>query len=1363
MAREQNSVQAERAGRSHIAPISLVKLTTYTDRTAATVDKVFYFADRAVEYDYGNTGTDQVFLPVVSGGSRFFSGFVHIPQPDDLTAFGKSFDLVCSNEKFNGRRLVTLLQDYNLEGASIEIAQMLLSGAQMDAYKIAKVVDLTALDGDEHTVLFRGRVNQVSPITDSILTIKCVTELPTMAGSWLYASDETKTDPRDLGMRLPRVYGNAKRVPCVNYEVGWETTFAEPLDASETGAGYEIADGSGLPAGSFNIRVDGEEITCSAAAATTLTIDTRGVGPTSGAAHAAGALAVELIATATYVVSDRQSSALDELYVINPLNGKLLRLNSTDTPWTTNLADTTTISGETITTVQFTAAQLQALMDYFEAQSAAAEPASVSQQPVFTTPTTDVIRVPLSIREGFLSGALEPDPIAGPAGSDVQVWSSYPQFQLLIDATDADVEGAFLWAPSGSTPEATRTVKRFRLIIPGDFAPNANTCHVRASYDFFGENDSSTYTLTGGADTIFGDTWVTGWTDVSGSPALSNIERSSAPSSSTDEDFLCLFLDAGAATIDSGGVVFDHSGICVECELDPVNSPNPTEVAVTGGGGGSAGFGLRFFADLSGITGGLQEGGESFDSGTWETQSCVTAFDPTEKQEGTNSLKITYEPSAEGSAEVIDTDSLTDWTGTGATLALEASEGHSEGSYAIEAIADAASPCSAEFYDSGLGLDLTIDGNNDGTYLLFDVKFKHNGSTAGIQFRFGTDSSNYWEHGTGSIDTVAWPEDTWRTFRIPQIAPTGSPDEADINYFAVFFNQADQGSPASGMEVYIDNIRTVEWPTIVQNNGLGGVNMESGAYHLWRRKDSEPVDGDLPSWFYTHVFITDSAGSGTTLPAAYRKIEFAGFNVADETWVDEEDDDIDDTGVPDLTDVNVMHIEWRHLIGPYDRDLVAIVHLDFFRRDSVSYGAHPAGIIVHHIEETGGETIDTDSHDALVTALGAAAEWGFDLRSLGFEWEEILARMAYEARCNVVSVETAAGRVWKLLSANNSYGFGIPAGSSIITQTHELSDVGRSVDDLASHFSFRYGFDASLPGGGSEEGFKLALTAKPSVSDVPITTALITAAAARFGAIESGPIAFRCIQDPATAQDVAGYLVQERMANQRRVFELGAVAWFDALPYDVGDLARIVPPWQDLADETQLFDLDTDAANWIPGAATLSDESGTVFEGAGSMKILIDNGASNAIAGSGADELGPVNVTDRAISFMCFIPTGDLELIEWIGMRISSTAGGATNYAQFVKPASAFVENAWQRIEIPIRLADAWSTNGSVDLKAIINQYLRFRLLANDDGTTFIIVDDVRLVNPSTTCRLTSMSKEFGSHVWDLTAVEIPEAGLRTP
>ncbi|GAG38556.1 unnamed protein product, partial [marine sediment metagenome] len=43
--------------RGDIQRVKLLKITTFTDHDAQTVDRVFWLADRDVRYDYGNTGT----------------------------------------------------------------------------------------------------------------------------------------------------------------------------------------------------------------------------------------------------------------------------------------------------------------------------------------------------------------------------------------------------------------------------------------------------------------------------------------------------------------------------------------------------------------------------------------------------------------------------------------------------------------------------------------------------------------------------------------------------------------------------------------------------------------------------------------------------------------------------------------------------------------------------------------------------------------------------------------------------------------------------------------------------------------------------------------------------------------------------------------------------------------------------------------------------------------------------------------------------------------------------------------------------------------------------------------------------------
>ena len=1517
MARELDSGQAEFAGRSHIAPLAMAKLTTYTDRTAETVDKVFYFSTLAISnYDYGKTGDYKNFLPVITGGGDFFSGFIHVPQPEDLTSFSQSFDLRLSNYPINGERLIELLQAHNLEGASIEISQLLVdeimsSPVTLPLVKHKNIKKGTIFfsdlyKGDEHTVLFRGRVTRVSPITDSMVTLQCTTELPTMAGSWLYASDDTITDPIDLGKRLPRIYGNAKRTPLINYQVGWATTLIEEITDTTTGS-VKVTDGSGFPGSTFTVRIDGEEITCSAASATTVTISARGANGTTAAIHNPGALTVELITTAIYIVSDRESHALSQLYVINPLNGMLLRLDPTLTPWTTTLADTTTIAGETITTVQFSSAQLSALMTYFKAQ--AEESGGITTQPDFIVNEKDTIQV------YFTSASLDETSPFDPGGGGGASRCNIDFLDVTLARAEHDnneTDAAYIWI--GSAPNGDRAVSRYRVVWKTSFSAHfAVTQTMWVSFRFLGQAGSDSFAITTSDPGALGMIRQSAWETPTGK-IVSDIERSAAPTASGNDNYLSFYTrGASDAAGDSSRRSLHIDGSYVEIELEPLTLTR--SVDTVGATGASVGFGLRFFADVSGIEAGaltpVYELAAGFESGSWVADNGAVAISSTQKDSGASSLKVTWDADAEAGAVAFTTESLSGWNGDGCSVALDAGEGHREGSNAIEATSDddvsdavafwatdafsvvedfeagtwnalngaaainatnpstgtnslevafdvdanatievptesasgwttntgntlsvvtdmghtdgsgaikaltTTTPSSCQmrtptlspvlnvgavagdgtgrkivafdvyihsagddwsipgksfgfdlftsgvfnrswrfpmqaftddswhtilvgadswwnssgsfnpasvnqlrfwytlnpptgfyfiidnirlvpentvvqnnaigsvdmtsdgddyridyyrggaqpspitdafssevpfadawissdtwsgttigtnywswpidpedepaawqtipwtgaftvggtlvpatiksmrlvvknlggvyfprdpvllhYFDSlsantpiaGPGADMSLDPYNDNRdMLMFDFKIKKAGTTGSIEFRIGIDASNY--HTTlGTYDVSDFAEDTWVTMilGVDQMTEIGANDLTDLNWFGVVFNRATR---SAGCQVYLDNIKFVPQDTIVQRNAVGGTSFTS-ADNLYRLASYTDADNMIERNIW--AWISSDTWSTTVIGSNYRRMNFVPNEQSDLWQTLNLESSVVDDGSPTLSAIASMRFAVRNSPGLYSRDPVNTHYIDTFAINnptnlfSVASGetlVHPSDILLHWINVIGGETVDGASLAALLTSLGGAAEWGFDVRSLGFYWEEVLQRMAFEARCAVVPVERSTGREWKLLAADANYGFGAPAVSSAITQTHSMADLGRSIDDLASYFTFRYAFDASLPGAGSEESFTLALIVDPVGSDVPISSTLIAAADARFGALQAELIAFRCIQDTATAQDVAGYLVQERIDNQRRVFELEDVAWFDALPHDVGDIVSIQPPW----------------------------------------------------------------------------------------------------------------------------------------------------------------------------------------------------------
>ena len=159
------------------------------------------------------------------------------------------------------------------------------------------------------------------------------------------------------------------------------------------------------------------------------------------------------------------------------------------------------------------------------------------------------------------------------------------------------------------------------------------------------------------------------------------------------------------------------------------------------------------------------------------------------------------------------------------------------------------------------------------------------------------------------------------------------------------------------------------------------------------------------------------------------------------------------------------------------------------------------------------------------------------------------------------------------------------------------------------------------------------------------------------------------------------------------------------------------------------------------------------------MKMLNDN--TQALFRARSPEFAPISLVGRKVSLWVFIPTGDLTEMTELGIRVSSTAGGGLNYHTFETTIADLVENAWQKLDYRIRADESSSSQGSPNLAAIVNIQLRCRLTAAD-GTTIVYWDDIRSLNDFVNCRITNMSKSFESHVWDLTAIEVLETGLRT-
>ncbi len=1204
--RELETIQAERAGRSAIAPVPLIQLTTYTNRAAKTVKKIFYFSTLPVLYDYGGTGTDQMFLPVVVGGSDFFSGLDHLTDPHRLVPFDQSFNLQLHNLTINGYPLWYYLTSFaNLEGASIQISQLLVEPYDKTP------LDLSSYAGTEHTVFFRGRVNRIGPIDEFFFTMECSTELPSLADSWIYAADENAVTPVDIGKRLPRAYGEAVRVPIVTWQTGVTGTLLTELDNTETGVAKNVADYSELPSGEdsagfdFYLLIDTEIIACYkrhfAITENELWVRSRAQLGTTAAAHSVGSQYRLIRGSERWVVSDYPSESIGDIYAHSAISGFISRIDEEFTHINKFTKDRETIPGRTVSSIDFITE------------------GTLTQQPLTVGGTNGINGMDRNYQTGDSTYVSTSGGTAIAVGFDN--FGSFTRQKVRVAVTkgggDQDVDIKVATAiigtiPASSIPSSGSTPAIFEFVTVSELTNTINVDPVSTggvrlhniereiSRESIREDqtaDSASTNISGeDADKVIdGDPG----TFVQFTSTDNEFVEAVFPAPGYSYDAQQIRIRAKIRTADSWELRVDgvagktgsmnsepFSPVVYEFETDKIgnairvytNTPfnwgkcyEIERTLIRSVADSLPIEGQILYADADGVPSPgspveVWETAEDMDAGTWSVLNCSVAADTSEAWEGIASQKITItEP-----AVVIPTDVLTNWAGSNCTVTNQTDQGHTDGTGCIRADSTSTTTDALLIWqDAASAFDLSNTGAGVGIWT-FDFKIQKKDLWSGhIEIYVGNSgSATYiWD-----FDSIDFEEDTWYTIQLDITdahRQVGDPDDTDIDYFVILYNTYNQ---QTGGFVFVDNIRVYRPRTVViQNNAIPGADFDGVAaeYRVALRAEG----GALLRSVNPSVYISDETGSGTTKTTDYRKLTFPPVMLP--TWQEITADSYADVGDTTLSIIDTIRFELeipgsrgfgKEISPRFGPMTVWVDNLEVPETLGTAYQAakgvamtHPADIIRHWIEEVGGEIIDLTSYAAFATALGAAAKWGVDVRALGFQWEEVLQRMAFEARCNVVAVETTAGRKWKLLSADNDYGFGSPTDQ--LTQLDGARDQGRRITDLASYFTFRYGYDATKDATGSEEGFTRILIANPAVSDVPITTALIAAAAKSFGPLDSGPITFRCIQDKATAQDLAGYLVQEKTANNRRIFVLPEVAWFEALEYDVGDTVKIAPRW----------------------------------------------------------------------------------------------------------------------------------------------------------------------------------------------------------
>lgn len=1161
--RSISTAQKALYARDAVAPVKLVTLTTYNDRDAGTVQASYRISDRPVLYDYGDTGTTLQFEALLAKIDTITRSMNHLPSPSgDAASLGAELRLTLMNAEYRGgNRLYAILRALNLEWCDVEIATVLAD---------ASWFDLRALAGTEHVVHGRGTLRRVEGVSTDAIQLGFETPLPTIP--WLYATDATITDPRDLGARLPIVYGRAKRVPCLNWEVGWTTTLAASVtQGTPAGAVILVSDATGFPITAFSLRVEIEEWQIAARSAITDQLIL--VSPaTTAVDHRAGAAVTEILTSTSIVIAGHETSAVTALYLRNPYNQTVFRVASAQPADT---ADAVTVPGATTTTLTLSADDLRAVMD--EAYQSAA----VTVQPSYeTTGTvqTDESNVN-SVGYGYWGYGAH-------YGSWYQPGSGGPSAMR------------WPWPGAGYTRQTDQVANAyFSGVAPRTTALTATPIAV-FTYDTSGSSSGGTFgfeidfnnTLPGGnrfVDVTLPSgqtgtyTWIgpasnaTGW-----NPAASlngNLWRLKPHtpvnlSGQSSSNFI------GCSRL---GVIVTYS-----------DAPQVSRIIDAQIVGAAVGYGLEWFADVDGpaVPATYTTGYGFEETSGWNASGCTVTSETSPVTEGTYALKI-----APTVTTLDDCEATTGWStySSSSRGTVSLSGDFSRGAQSVQfETGYVGSQVWHGARKSFTAFDLTSK------LFAFDLRvvnlagWQYYGltSTTGFQVFLSSDgfTANYIGYQFGTSSGVA--DDAWSTIVFDPAAATyrfdsaGSTNLAAINEVLIGFYPT--SALAAGLVFRFDALRSLPAIVTAQRNATAGtVDLTASGLRYRLALRSTQAGADTIDDAGSVLYFSDTAGSGTTPPAARRELAIGQADVGASAWTQAEIT-ATDVGSPTVANVETVGVTLALRSTPSGAlHADPVIYLDDLEcaDDAASQYAgtigsvieHPADVMRHLLTERCGEdasVIDEASFAATATALGAAAKIGTDLRGLGDGFADVATRLAYESRANLVRDEGASAATYRLLTAGTSTGYAFGSSIRTISEWQRFSESGRDVGEIAARTLVYYDYDASL--GTDERAYLGLLQATPELSDfAAVSAGTLAALEAKFGRRDTRRIFLRAISDRDTALDVAGYYVREA-TRLAALWILEGVAWWEAYDLERGDIVSLTPPWDTTARKARVIEIE---------------------------------------------------------------------------------------------------------------------------------------------------------------------------------------------
>ena len=1071
----------------------------------------------------------------------------------------------------------------SLEGAALVWEQLYLEDRMAIAF-----VDADALGAasGEAVRRYEGIVRQVGPIQDTI-TLQAELELPQY--TWPTARN-ADTDPRDFGRRIPHVIGSAEQVQACNTTVGGRTTLLQDISSSEDGEVQVTSTATFPQSGTFTILIGGEQITgCEVDDATTIDLGTRATGLTNSK-HLAGTQIDEVVSEAVFTLSDG-ACQVDALYAVNSL-GNRVRFNL----GTINSADTSELSGESVTTLTLDDDELVQLADLISQR--VADP----NEPTVTT------RNESYSSDAAVTGATD-------ANQEVIVASDRIQY----DGNNGTTEKARLtWPSSLTTP--TDVVNRWRIRASG-------TCGSQVGDNLYLWIDPSSGLQTLGASSRYtkwlgngvpGGTawsWDSGWITPPGGTDVADFQSETIdlqldsdsgsqlqPNDTLDYDVVIIDLEVLPATADNP-VATNGFGFTILSDLTRIDVAHPIDVLEywieTVGGGtldGAAKAEAQAVYDSNAVLAGdLRTAGV-----VWDEVLARIAYEaginvvPRFTTSGIRWALLAPQESTQGwlyaapGDTVYGLDDGTGWaTSANLTVSTETSNIR-EGTGAVKVklpdptdafdfAGTASSWSSVAGLDSACSIaDATDSDFPGGSNNVIEITPDSN-LTAGDQF-----AAEITGLTAANVNSSVCLLDL-------KITVSGSADPADVKLKSFYLidgttansyrlddvqvaTTARSGDPAGTGRVG-DGIATTVSVGLVYTLGswIGGWTALAG------NPDETAMDG------VRLLFEVAGDVDSTELAIRVAKVREAwAVNVLETSAclvrIIRDSGDSDVQGL-DLTSISRVAVKtdlpgegnlgavwvWGtenvgYTAGPSATPPASAAQIQRFGR--LYPDGHPQGEWFDVIfTETGGSlTADSITGLGVFAALGDST-WGTigsGTKGLAYRW---------------------TGPLWGTTDVATIWYDWIrePGTPEALTlwAPNGLVEQGRDTEsELATRWSVLYAPDYQL--GTGEEAYTQGLIATPDQVDVDgVTTTELDTLEDEIGVVVAEPLVFNLIRDEDTAKARAGYEISERI-RRARLFTIDGAPWIETAALEPGDLRRVTPPWSGAARDCRVLAVELD-------------------------------------------------------------------------------------------------------------------------------------------------------------------------------------------